>query len=144
VLLAIGVGVASGTEGAVATVGREWLWAAGQRSGKMSASGAARDCVDDVEIGKDAVVEQFTLCERTCSTQTSSTCRGSMTGRGIVFGGTMRWVGAAGWGGGGGGGVGGRCRHWWWRRSRNYVAFGRDFCRRTRSRRGRSPWMGMW
>ena len=99
-LLAIGVGVASGTEGAVATVGREWLWAAGQRSGKMSASGAARDCVDDVEIGKDAVVEQFTLCERTCSTQTSSTCRGSMTGRGIVFGGTMRWVGAAGWGGG--------------------------------------------
>ena len=105
-LLAIGVGVASGTEGAVATVGREWLWAAGQRSGKMSASGAARDCVDDVEIGKDAVVEQFTLCERTCSTQTSSTCRGSMTGRGIVFGGTMRWVGAAGWGGGLGGDVG--------------------------------------
>jgi len=47
VLLAVGVEVASGTEEAVATVGREWLWAAGQRSGEMSASGAARDCVDD-------------------------------------------------------------------------------------------------
>ena len=47
-LLAISVEVASGTEGAVAAVGREWLWAARRRLGELSASGN-QDSVNDVE-----------------------------------------------------------------------------------------------